>query len=153
MTVVRSLASDDYEGVRALDIAVEREYVGDEAWHALSDAEQNESLVTNPDEFAACLGTGFSLVAIEADTVVGFLLAFPEPLPPTRLYVWQVSVATTHRRLGVAASMYAELIVRAKAAGITDIRANINLDNEASKRLHERAGFTLKQRVQATLRL
>ena len=153
MIVVRSLGDADYEAVHALNIAIEREYVGDAVWYARSAAEQDDSLVTNPEEFAACVETGFSLVAVEGDTVVGFLLAFREPLPRTRLYVWQVSVAATHRRSGAALSMYQELIERAKAAGIADIRANIDLDNDASMRLHERAGFTPRQRMQATLRL
>lgn len=153
MIAVRSLAGADYEAVHALNIAIEREYVGDAAWNALSAAEQDDSLVTKPEEFAACVETGFSLVAAEGDTVVGFLLAFREPLPRTRVYVWQVWVAASHRRSGVAAAMYAELIWRAKASGVAEIRANINLDNEASMRLHEHVGFTLKQRVQATLQL
>ena len=150
---VRGLTSADYDAVHALDIAIEREYAGVKAWDELKGAQQRDLLVTSPDELAICARAGFSLVAVADDRVIGFLLAFREPLPFARLYVWQVSVAAPYRRLGVAALMYTELVPRARAAGIQTIRANINLDNEASARLHERLGFTLTQRLQATLRL
>ena len=92
------------------------------------------------------------VAAVDAE-VVGFLLAFREPLAYGRLYVWQITVSPQHRRKGVAGALYKELIRKAKAAGITDIRAHIEANNQPSQLLHESVGFRLRQRVEATLEL
>jgi L-amino acid N-acyltransferase YncA len=52
-----------------------------------------------------------------------------------------VYVADDHRRRGVGAAIYAEILARLEALGAHSAVAGIALPNEASVALHERLGF------------
>jgi L-2,4-diaminobutyric acid acetyltransferase len=151
MISIRSLAPEDRDALWAIDADTAREYRA-EAWDALSPAER-EREQASALEFETSLASGFSLVATEDAEVIAFLLAFREPLAYGRLYVWQVTVSLKYRRKGVARALYEELIRNAKAAGLADIRAHIDVENEPSQRLHASVGFELTPKVQASLLL
>jgi predicted GNAT superfamily acetyltransferase len=150
---VRFLASGDYEGVHALDLATQREYRG-EAWDGLSEDEQKALLWTSAEDFPLHLASGMSFVAEEDGAIVGFLIVFVEPvMKDPQVYVEGIAVAATHRRRGIATALYAALREVAKARGVTKLLADISLDNEASQKLHAKQGFVLTQRIEARLDL
>jgi phosphinothricin acetyltransferase len=88
---------------------------------------------------------GLRLVALDGDTVVGW--AALSPVSERCVYGGvaenSVYVAGQARGRGVGQRLLEELIERAEAAGIWTIQTGIFPENEASLRLHERAGFRL----------
>ena len=86
----------------------------------------------------------------------GFLVAFDESAAydnrnfawfaarfPRFVYVDRLVTAPHARRRGIASSLYAEVIAKARAASQSRIGCEINVDppNPASDRLHEALGF------------
>ena len=61
-------------------------------------------------------------------------------------YDWSVETAVyvheDHRRRGVGLALYTALFTRLAAIGFCTAYAGVTLPNDASVRLHERAGFT-----------
>ncbi|MFP5309448.1 MAG: GNAT family N-acetyltransferase [Actinomycetes bacterium] len=59
------------------------------------------------------------------------------------LYVDRVVVADAHRRLGLGARLYDEVVAAARASGAAAVCAEVNVRprNEASLRFHEARGF------------
>lgn len=69
--------------------------------------------------------------------VVGFVMAFPAPGDPRRIFVWQIGVAESHRQQGIAASLLDELYARSGAAFV---EATVTPSNTASRTLFDRFG-------------
>ena len=95
-------------------------------------------------------------VAVEADAVAGFALAFGAEADhdsvnfawfaaryPRFIYVDRVVVAATHRAQGVGALLYENLFAFARSAGYELVTCEIDSDppNPPSARFHERFGF------------
>ena len=93
---------------------------------------------------AARLEAGYPvLVAEDAGEVVGFAALGPFRLGdgyrPTA--ETSVHVREDRRGSGVGSALLAELIGRAKAAGLRDLLAGVDAANTGSVRLHEKHGF------------
>ena len=151
--LIRPLSPDDYEAVRDLDVATQREYRG-EAWDALSPEQQRAVLWTSAEDLPLHIASGMSFVAEDQGAVVGFVVVFREPVAKDpQVYIDGIAVAQSHRRRGVAEALMQALVTKARAEGMQQIRSDISLDNEPSQKLHAKLGFALTQRIEARLNL
>jgi L-amino acid N-acyltransferase YncA len=94
------------------------------------------------------------IVARVDDTVVGFGSYGPfRTWPGYRFTVeHSVHVAVSHRRRGVGRALLADLLRRARDAGMHVMVAGIDADNAPSMRLHEQLGFTRSGRLDEVAR-
>lgn len=83
------------------------------------------------------------IVALEADTVIGFAALAPVSKRPAYRGVADVSVyvSAAKQRQGVGRRLMEEVIQSAEAGGIWTLQSSVFPDNAASMRLHEAAGF------------
>lgn len=84
------------------------------------------------------LGDYFNDTCIVAEykgDVIGYISAFRSPRNPETLFVWQVAVAGSHRRQGIAMSMLTCLLKQKACYGVRFIEATISPSNMASRRL------------------
>lgn len=150
--VIRALLLEDYSGVRKVDELTQRQYRG-ARWDQLSDEEKESYLVSRPSEFALNVGTGYCFVATRENEVIGFVFAH-ETLPfAGTLYIRYVGIHPAHQGEGIGFLLYEQLIEKAKRQGMKSITALINLDNAPSMKLHQKAGFWLRDRKEAILDL
>ena len=84
------------------------------------------------------------LVAEAAGEVLGYAKA--GPWKPRQAYAQTVEVGvyvrTEAQGRGIGSSLYAELFARLAAAGFKTVLAGVALPNDASVRMHERAGMS-----------
>lgn len=150
--VIRALRLEDYSGVRRVDELTQRQYRG-VIWDQLSEEEKESYLVSRSSEFAINLGTGYCFVATSENEVIGFVFAH-ETLPfASNLSIRYVGINPAHQAEGIGFLLYEHLIEKAKRQGIKSITALINLDNAPSMKLHQKAGFWLRDRKEAVLDL
>jgi len=150
--VIRALAAEDFAGVRQVDELTQRQYL-DATWDQLPEEDKEERLVSRSSDFAIYLTTGYCFVATINNEVVAFLFAY-ETLPfGGRIQINYVGISPAYQGQGIGLHLYSKLIEEARSKGITSITALINLDNPHSMRLHQKAGFVLQDRKEATLRL
>lgn len=146
--IVRELINQDYKEIRQVDILTQKQYLG-EKWEKLSPAEKDEHLVSRRSEFDINVNTGYSLVACLDNKIIGFIFAH-ETLPFRRhIYIRYIGINPKYQGQGIGLLLYQELIKKAKKNNIKKITALINLDNPNSVKLHQKAGFTLKDRKEA----
>jgi L-amino acid N-acyltransferase YncA len=150
MLSIRDFAASDYDAVFAIDVEVQREYRG-LAWDAMSLEEQSRLLTTSRNLVPIYVESGFSVVADEQGSLLGFIFALL--LGNRRLVVVSIAVRRDARQRGVAKALYTTLLDKARIAGVEEVRALISVDNPPSMRLHESAGFELRQRIEAVQRL
>ena len=102
--------------------------------------------VTRP-RFDFYLETGSSFVAEENGKVVGYLASqtvhFMHGVDRL-LWIEYIVVQPEFRRQGIGLALLRELIDYAKRSGVDGIHATINPDNEASIKLHLKAGFDVE---------
>lgn len=67
--------------------------------------------------------------------VVGFVAGLRPPASPDTLFVWQIGVAASHRRQGVAHDMLLALLDRLAGDGVRYLDATVTPSNEASQRM------------------
>ncbi len=84
------------------------------------------------------------LVAESNSKIVGFVTAYRLPANPSILFVWQVGVAESAQRRGVALRLLTELIERSDRSSLTYIEATISPTNLASRNLFESLARGLK---------
>ena len=87
----------------------------------------------------------FLLVAFDGDEPVGFVLAHRLPRrhgDPSQLFVYEVEVAETHRRRGIATALLAELAALARERGIASGFVLTEPDNDAANALYRSVGGT-----------
>ncbi len=149
---IRGLQSEDFAQVRVIDEAIEEDYLG-EQWERFSSQEKEAHLSAIQPQFDFFVTTGFSLVALVNEKIVGFLLAYRLPPFAGSVYIQQVSVHLEHQRKGVASALYAALINEARANDMKEIRAHIYPTNNKSIDLHRKFGFAIEERKAAKLRL
>ncbi len=149
---IRKLQISDYEGVRAVDILTQRQYLG-EKFDALSEASQQEHLVSRESEFSINANSPYSFVAVLTGKIIGFLLAF-ETLPfRGNIYISYIGIDPKFQGQGVGKLLYDALIKVAGKNKIKTIKTLINLDNPRSINLHKEIGFKLTDRKEAVLTL
>lgn len=149
---VRPMVIDDYDSVHKVDILTQRQYLSQE-FDELSPEEQDEHLISRKTEFRTNVETGYCFVAEDDGQIVGFLLSH-ETLPfPGTLYIRYIGLDPKYQGKGIGMLLYEKLIEKAKQKHIKQINALINLDNPQSIKLHEKSGFSIKDRKEAVLEL
>ena len=76
-----------------------------------------------------------SVIARDGDRLAGFVTGFVRPNATDTLFVWQVAVAPSHRRRGLARRMLDHLVESLAPQGIRYIEATVTPSNESSTRL------------------
>lgn len=148
---VREIKRGDYQGVRIVDELTQRQYLGLQ-WDRFSESEKETHLKSRLSEFEINLNTGYCFVAVINKKVVGFIFAH-ETLPfRGKLYIRHIAIHPNYQGQGIGFLLYKKLIEKAKQTQITEIAALINTDNPRSIKLHEKVGFTLKDRKEARLK-
>lgn len=129
------------------------------ALQALNDAHAAEVNAMAPADFAALVGAAFAARMLDAPGggPAGFCIALTHATPrqgpnhgwfqdrlPAFAYVDRIVIAAAFRGQGLARLLYADLLARARAAGLPVLACEVNLDppNPASMAFHERFGFT-----------
>lgn len=131
------------------------------ALNALNDAHAAEVNALAPADFAALASVAFAARMVDGPDgqPAGFVISlshasprqgpnhgwFQDRLPaPGFAYVDRVVVDAANRGQGIARALYADLVGRARAAGLPVLACEVNLDppNPASMAFHERFGFT-----------
>lgn len=87
-----------------------------------------------------------SVVVRQGDEIVGFVTGFLAPAEPTTLFVWQIGVADSARRLGLGSRMLDHLVERLHPL---HLEATVTPDNAASAALFRSLGT--RRRTQAEL--
>lgn len=150
--IIRQLKLKDYSEVKEVDELTQYQYLG-EKWKKFSEAKKEKHLVSRKSEFKINVDTGFGLVAILNDKVIGFIFAY-ESLPFSgTLYVRHIAIKPQFQRKGIGVLLFNTLINKAKSSKIKYIKSMINNDNPNSMKLHKKVGFTLKDRKEAVLDL
>ncbi len=148
--IIRRLLKKDYEGVRNVDVQTQKQYLGNK-FDLMNEEEQERHLVSRKKEFNYNVDSEYSYVAIIDKTIVGFLFAY-ETLPYVgNIYIRYIGINPKYQGKSIGFYLYKELIHEAKKNNIKKITACINLDNPNSMKLHQKAGFLLKDRKEATL--
>ncbi|HET6165790.1 MAG TPA: GNAT family N-acetyltransferase [Gaiellaceae bacterium] len=101
----------------------------------------------NPEALLADSRT-LMLVAFEAERPVGFVLAHELPRrhgDPAQLFVYEVDVAESHRRRGIATALLARLAELARDRGIPAGFVLTEPDNGAANALYRGAGGATSQ--------
>ncbi len=149
---VRPMTIDDYEAVHKVDILTQKQYLG-KKYDELSAEEQDKHLVSRRSEFQINVDTDYCFVAENNDQIIGFLLSY-ETLPfHGTIYIHYIGLNPKYQGKEIGLLLYKKLIEKAKHNYIKKIRSFINLDNPKSIKLHEKAGFKLKDRKEAILEL
>lgn len=78
------------------------------------------------------------VVAEQDGALLGFLSAYRLPQDASRLFVWQMAVASHARGKGLAARMLDALLARPGCAGVRYVEATVNPSNMASRRVFTR---------------
>ncbi|WP_454190793.1 diaminobutyrate acetyltransferase [Paenibacillus sp. Marseille-Q7038] len=108
---------------------------GASVWELIRDT---ETLDLNSPYCYMLLGDHFRdtcLIAEHEGEIIGFISAFCSPRNQDRLFVWQVAVAPTRRKQGIAKTMLTYLMKQKACQGVRFIEATISPSNKASHRL------------------
>ncbi|MGG3283742.1 diaminobutyrate acetyltransferase [Paenibacillus solani] len=89
------------------------------------------------------------MIAEQDDKIVGFISAFRSPRNPETLFVWQVAVASSHRRQGIAKAMLTGLMNDKACHGVRFIETTVSPSNMASRRLF--LGFAEEKSIPSTV--
>ena len=76
-----------------------------------------------------------TVVARDGDEIVGCVTGFRLPKNPAVLFVWQVVVAASHRRQGLARRMIRDIVARPANADVCAIETTVSPSNEASREM------------------
>ncbi|WP_232805708.1 diaminobutyrate acetyltransferase [Glycomyces xiaoerkulensis] len=81
---------------------------------------------------------GTSVVARDAaGRAAGFITGYLRPSAPDVYFVWQVAVASDHRRRGLARRMLDHVVDALRPHGVRFVETTVTPDNKASMRLFE----------------
>ncbi len=91
---------------------------------------------------------GTVVLVAEEGPPIGFLIACRERAADVPVFhIHDLAVAPPHRRRGAASALLGELIRIAVAEGITILRLEVRIPNEAARRFYERHGFRATRRL------
>jgi len=147
--IVRQMDKRDYEVFRTLFEDAYSEYL---EFLRLSnpqeyESEQRERREVSQARFNFYLKMGSSFVAEENGEVIGYVASQTIPFMhgfDKLLWIEYIVVKSKHKRKGVGTTLLRNLIDYAKRNRIDRIYTTINPDNEASVKLHLKAGFNVK---------
>jgi len=147
--IIRQIREEDYEAFRGLFEEAHSEYLEflkHENPQQYLKEKQERKEVTRA-RFNFYLKTGSSFVAEEAGKVVGYVASqtmnFMHGVD-SLLWIEYTVVQSKFRRRGIGLALLHRLIDYAKHSGVDRIYTTINPDNEASIKLHLKAGFNVK---------
>lgn len=84
-------------------------------------------------------------VVVEVDQeIVGFISGFIQPNAPNTLFIWQVAVAHSQRKKGLATRMLKAILHRLESRNIQCIEATVSPSNEASAALFQKLAKDLQ---------
>jgi len=150
--VVQPLANIDYQGVKAVDVATQKQYLGSK-WGDLTSAEKESHLVSRKSEFSLHVKSGYCFIAKLDNVIVGFIFAY-DTLPGTgRVYIQYIAIDPDFQAKGIGALLLSALINKAKKTKCKEVWSLINLDNPQSMKLHQKVGFILTDRKEASIDL
>ena len=147
--IIRKLEEMDYEAYKALFEEAYSEYL-ESLKHKNPTQylkEQQERREVTRARFDFYLKTGSSFVAEENGEVVGYVASQTVPFMrgfDKLLWIEYIVVQRKFRRRGIGLALLRWLIEQAKRIHIDVISTTINPDNEASIKLHLKAGFDVK---------
>jgi len=155
--ITRQLAKNDYEPYKKLFAEAYCEYLEGLKQNSLQHYQkeiQNKREVTL-SRFNFYLNTGSSFAAEKDGAVVGYVAT--QTIPYMRghdkvLWIEYIVTKREHRRQGIVTALIKKLKGHATKHRIDSIYATINPDNKASIKLHEKAGFNVKNWITASLR-
>jgi len=156
--IVRQMKEKDYESyVRLFDEACAEylEFLRLKNPQQYRKEKQEKRKVTHA-RFNFYLKTGSSFVAEEEGEVIGYVASQTVGYMhgfDSLLWIEYVVVKAEHRRRGVGTALLQKLMTYAKSSNINRIYTTINPDNEASIKLHQKAGFSVKSWKVASLKL
>lgn len=122
---------------------------GAKVWELVRDT---GSLDLNSPYCYMLLGDYFNdtcMIAVQGQDIVGFLSAFRSPRNPETLFVWQVAVASSHRRQGIARAMLEGILNQPACRGVRFIEATVSPSNIASRRLF--LGYAEEKSIPSTV--
>jgi len=156
--IVRQMVKEDYEAYKGFFDEACNEYLEDLSQNDPQQyrKERQENRIVTRARFNFYLKTGSSFVAEKGSEVVGYVAT--QTIPYMRghskvLQIEYVIVKSKFRRQGAGASLLRKLAGYANASEISQVFSTISPDNEASIKLHERAGFNIKNWKIASLRI
>ncbi|MEX3618752.1 diaminobutyrate acetyltransferase [Paenibacillus glucanolyticus] len=89
------------------------------------------------------------MIAEHEGDIIGFISAFRSPRNPETLFVWQVAVAGSHRRQGIAKAMLTRLMNQRACHGVRFIETTVSPSNMASRRLF--LGYAEEKSIPSTV--
>ena len=108
-------------------------------WHKRYDDLDAEAL----DRYQQMLACGFSFGAYDGRQCVGIALAEPEYWNKS-LWVWELHVAETHRRLGIGRRLVDALSEQGRAAGLRILVCETQNTNVPAIRFYCKVGFSVE---------
>lgn len=150
--IIRQLTKQDYTGVRKVDILTQKQYQGSK-WDSLSKIEKEKCLVSRKSEFDINVNSDYCFVALVDNRIIGFILSYETKPFLGDIYIRYIGINPKYQGQGIGLLLYKELIKKARKNNLKVIKSLINLDNPNSMRLHEKAGFTLRDSKEAVLDL
>jgi len=156
--IVRELGKKDYEPYKRLFEEAYTEYLESLKLNNPQQykKERQEKRKVTLSRFNFYLKTGSSFVAEEKGEVIGYVASQAVNYQhgvDKLLWIEYVVVKSELRRQGIATALLKRLLDYAKSHNINRIYTTINPDNEASIKLHQRAGFNIKSWKVASLKL
>jgi len=147
--IVRPLNKRDYDAFRTLFEDAYAEYLGTLRLNNPQQyqREQQERRKVTHARFNFYLKTGSSFLVEENGEVIGYVASQTVPFMhgfDRLLWIEYIVVRSDYRRKGVGTTLLCSLIDYAKRNRIDRVYTTINPDNEASIKLHMKAGFNVK---------
>jgi len=156
--VVRPLAEEDRKSHKRLFDEAYGEYLESlrQSDPKQFEREKQEKRKVTSARFNFYLKTESSFVAEKDNEVIGYVAS--QTIPYMRgldkvLWIEYIVTKKEHRRQGTATALLKRLKDHAKQHRIDSIYATINPDNTASIKLHEKAGFNVKNWKIASFRM
>lgn len=109
--------------------------------------EKKEKRVVTHSRFGFYLKTGSTFVAEQDGNIVGYVASQTVPFMhgvDRLLWIEYIVVQKKFRRNGIGLALLRRLMDHAHSFGIKRIYTTINPDNEASIKLHNKAGFNIE---------
>lgn len=150
--VIAPLSRNDFLGVRAVDKATQIQYLGTD-WERLTPQEQETHLVSRKKEFNLHIQSGLCFVASRHSVIVGFIFAYEAVYSSGSIFIQHIAINPDFQAKGIGVLLLEALIEKAKKLHCHEIRSLINIDNPQSIKLHQKVGFLLADRKEATYRL
>lgn len=144
---IRPLKSKDHSDINVIDIASQKQYLGDK-WKTMTDKEKVDVLVSRKKDFAWHVANGYCFVAEVDSSVLGFIYAY-EIANTHTVYIEYIAVDPIIQGRGIGQKLLQAVILRSRSRDVKRVWSLINIDNPRSRKFHKNAGFVLKDRIEA----